>query len=313
MVGNKNSVIGKDISSVPNKHKPYFEVDANNTITSYKRQICIDRVELKAMLSSDEIEDLLAGFNYHVEQKVQPNGFTIIRNIIDLREYYGVYIKIQPYNKGVNAEIQLHSKFTNNLQGNSSVIIDILKNPKWFITRLDIATDYTTPFNNSAYLRRNGNQKQKNFSTSSWSGSTANPNKTAVNSHYDRKVEDKSLDSNSTNRFEVKMYFKERDNMTFANLNHALIIERLKAELFIPCLKYSNFHEKKVKTNKGQKDFIDLIKLSKGADNENYVRLLLTNSQWQTYRSHFKACRDEIENLYVGEKNMIYDFLLARQ
>lgn len=312
-LSNKKSIIGKSSKEVSSKHKAYFKVDGNNIIISYKRQICIDRAELKARLSSNEINDLLENFKYYIEKKMQSSGFEITWFVIDLRKQFGVYIKLQPYKKGVTAEIQLHSKFTNNLNGNSSIILDLLNNPKWFITRIDIATDYTTPFNNSAFLRRNGNQKQENYNTSSWAGSTANPNKTAVNSHYDRKVKDKAVESKFINRFEVKLFFKEEDHMTFVNLNHRLIMQRLQKEMFIPCLTYSNFYEKKVKTKQGQKEYIDLIKRAKEANNENYLKLHLSKSTYQTFRDHFKACRDDLEWVYIEHSHIIYDFLLAHQ
>ncbi|MGE7927588.1 hypothetical protein [Lysinibacillus xylanilyticus] len=229
---------------------------------------------------------------------------------MDLREQFGVYIKLQPFITGVNAEIQLHSKFTTNLIGNSPIILDILNNPKWFIVRLDVATDYTTPFNTSAYLRRNGNQKQTNYDTSSWAGSTGNPNKTACDSHYDRKVEDELIESNFTNRFEVKLFFKEADNMTLSNLNHSTLVQRLQKEMFIPCLTYSYFNYKQVKTNRGDKAYIYLINQAKKAQNENAIRLLLTKSQWTTFRKHFKACRDDIEQAYLESSHIMYDFLL---
>lgn len=307
---NKKTATGKRISFIPNRHKPYFEVYDDNRITSYKREICIDRAELKARLSQEEFDDLTSTFRYHIEKKKQSNGFVLISYIMDLREDFGVYIKLKPYNKGINAEIQLHSKFTNNLQGNSPYILNLLNRHRWLITRLDVATDYTTPFNNSACLKRHGSQKQENYETSLWIGSTANSDKTAVNSSYDRKAKDSSLDSSFTNRFEVKMFFKEEDAMIFANLNHRVIVNRLQAETFIPCLTYSIFHEKQVKTNRGQKDFITLIKRSKELKNDNYVRLLLTDAQWKTFRSHFKACRDDIEDLYLHNSHEIYDFLL---
>lgn len=311
---NKKSVFEKDISSVPNKHKPYFEVDENNKITSYKREIRIDTAFLKARLTSDEYDNLLdhleGSLTPYPMNEVKASGYVVHSLVFDLTEVFGVYIKLMPYEQ-INAEIQLHAKFTNNLQGNSSYILDILNTPKWFITRMDIATDYTTPFNTSAYLRRNGNQKQVNFDTSSWAGSTSNPHKKAVDSHYDRAKKDESNDSSFTNRFEVKLFFKESDNMTFANLNHALIVERLSKEMFIPCLTYSNFRDKQVNTNRGEKDFIDLIKRSKEADKENYIKLHLSDSQWKTFRNHFKACRDDIEKLYIDKRNEIYDFLLA--
>lgn len=304
-------MIGKHNKVIPNKHKTYFEVDDNNIVTSYKRQICIDRAELKGRLSKDEINDLLDKFKSYKKQEVQSNGYIIIWYVIDLREKFGVYIKLRPYKKGVNAELQLHSKFTNNLKGNSSIILTVLNNPKWFITRMDIAIDYTTPFTNSAFLRRNGNQKQENYDTSSWAGSTANPNKTAVTSHYDRAKKDGAIEGNFNNRFEVKLFFKEKDNLTFSNLNHRTIMERLQAEMFIPCLTYSNLHEKEVKTNRGQKQLIDLIRRSKEAKNENYVKLHLSKGSYQTFRNHFKACRDDIEQLYVENSHKIYDFLLS--
>lgn len=88
-------------------------------------------------------------------------------------------------------------------------------------------------------------------------------------------------------------------------------MERLKAEMFIPCLTYSNFHNKQVKTNRGQKQYLDLIKSSKEADNENYMKLLLSKSTYQTFRNQFKACRDDLEWVYIENSHMIYDFLLA--
>ncbi|MFJ7731544.1 hypothetical protein ACIQXF_06565 [Lysinibacillus sp. NPDC097231] len=308
----KNSPIGKEISRVPNRHKPYFEVDSDNKIIGYKRSIGIDKVILKARVTAIEIEDLTSMFNYHIQHESLQNGYTLIYHIIDLKAPYGVYIKLMPFEDGVNAEIQLHSQFTTNLVGNNPIILDILNNPKWFIVRLDIATDYVTPFNTSAYLRRNGNQIQTNYDTSSWSGSMGNPKKTACDSHYDRKAKDESLESNFTNRFEVKLFFKEADNMTLGNLNHALIIQRLQKEMFIPCLTYSYFHDKQVKTNRGDKAYIDLIRRVKEADNENSIKLLLTKSQWKTFRKHFKACRDDIEQAYLESSHIIYDYLLPK-
>ncbi|MFC9539052.1 hypothetical protein ACFTQ7_04120 [Lysinibacillus sp. NPDC056959] len=309
----KKSAIGKDISNIPNRHKPYFVVDTDNKITSYKRSVCIDKVILKARLTVEEIEDLTSMFSYYIEHEPQSNGFTKISYIMDLRERFGVYIKLQPFITGVNAEIQLHSRFTTNLIGNSPIILDILNNPKWFIVRLDVATDYTTPFNTSAYLRRNGNQKQTNYDTSSWAGSTGNPNKTACDSHYDRKVEDELINSNFTNRFEVKLFFKEANNMKLYDLNHNLIVQRLQKEMFIPCLTYSYFYDKQVKTNRGQKEYIDLIRQAKEADNENSIKLLLTTSQWTTFRKHFKECRDDIEQAYIESSHLIYDFLVPSE
>lgn len=312
-VTNKNSVIGKDISFVPNRHKPYFERNENNIIKSYKRKVCIDRVELKARLPEDAIEELTSMFRFRIEHDVKPNGYDLITYVIDLSKQFGVYIKIYPFIKSkVNVKIQLQSEFTNNLQGNNAHMIDILNRHKWFITRLDVAFDYTTPFNTSAYLRRHGGQKQQNYDTSSWAGSMSNYRRTATDSHYDRKAKNESLDSCFANRFEVKLNFLESDNMNLSDLNHSLIAKRLLAEMFIPCLTYSYFHEQKVKTNRGQRGFIDLIKRSKEVDNENYIRLHLTDSQWRTYRSHFKACRDDIEQLYMDKRNVIYDFLLPR-
>jgi hypothetical protein len=307
---NKKTATGKKI---PNRHKPYFETDRNGIVTSYRRNICIDRVELKARLSQEDFKGLLdhlgGTFEPHSKTEKKKSGYLLHCLVFDLRKIFGVYIKLMPYEK-LNAEIQLHSKFTNNLQGNSPYILDLLNRHRWFVTRLDVAMDYTTPFKNSACLKRHGNQTQTNFETSSWIGSTANPNKTAVNSHYDRKAEDASLVSSFTNRFEVKMFFKEENNMTFASLDHRVIVNRLQAETFIPCLTYSNFHKQKVKTNKGEKDYINLIKRSKKEKNDNYVRLLLTETQRKTFRSHFKACRDDIEDLYLHNSHEIYDFLL---
>jgi len=308
---NNNSVIGKDISSVPNRHKPYFKLDSNNKIIGYKRNIGIDKLILKARLTVEEIEDMTSQFITYDQHESLPNGYTLVYRIVDLRKPYGVYIKLLPYEDGVNAEIQLHSKFTTNLIGNSPIIIDIISNPKWFVVRLDIATDYVTLFNTSAYLRSHGNKKQENFETSSWAGSMGNPNKTACESHYDRKAKDETLDSDFINRFEVKLFFKEANSMKLYDLNHSIIIERLQKEMFIPCLTYSYFHDKKVKTNRGQKAYIDLIKQAKGADCENSIKPYLTDAQWKTFRKHFKESRDDIEEAYIDLKDIMYDFLCA--
>ncbi|WP_342558327.1 hypothetical protein [Metasolibacillus sp. FSL K6-0083] len=316
-----NSPIGKEISKVPNRHKAYFETDESGIITSYKRSVGIDKAILKARLTTEEIDDLLSRFNYYIEHESLSNGYIEheslsngyikIYYIMDLREPFGVFIKLQPFETGVNAEIQLHSQFVTNLAGNSPIILDVLNNPKWFIVRLDVATDYVTPFNTSAYLRTHGNKKQENFDTSSWAGSTANPNKKSCDSHYDRAVEDDTLETNFINRFEVKLFFKEADNMTFGNLNHSVIVQRLQKEMFIPCLTYSYFNDKSVKTNRGTKSYIDLIKQAKQAGNENAIRLLLTDSQWKTFRKCFKESRDDIEQAYLDSLSYIYGFLKA--
>lgn len=85
-------------------------------------------------------------------------------------------------------------------------------------------------------------------------------------------------------------------------------MERLKAEMFIPCLTYSYFHHKQVKTNRGQKEY---IRQAKEADNENSIKLLLTDAQWTTFRKHFKACRDDLEQAYIENSHIMYDFLIA--
>lgn len=305
---NKNSVIGKAISKVPNRHKSYFEVDSNNVITSYKRITRIDKAILKARLTAEELDEITNSFSYRIEKQTQGNDFVRTNLVIDLTASFGVYIKLQPYSKSVNAEIQLHSKFTNNLAGNSSIILDILNNPKWFIIRLDVATDYVTPYNTSSYLLTHGNKRQENFETSSWSGSTANPNKKACESHYDRAVENETLDTAFTNRFEVKLFFKESDKMTFRNID-SIIVHRLQQEMFIPCLSYSVFHENKFRSKKGQ-SYLDLIKQAKATDNENAIRFALSDSQWKTFKKHFKACRDDIEQAYIEASHFVYDFLL---
>lgn len=53
---------------------------------------------------------------------------------------------------------------------------------------------------------------------------------------------------------------------------------------------------------------IDLIMCSKEPNNENSIKLLLTKNQWDTYRKQFKACRDDIEQVYIENSHMIYDF-----
>lgn len=78
--------------------------------------------------------------------------------------------------------------------------------------------------------------------------------------------------------------------------------------MFIPCLTYSYFHDNQVKTNRGDKAYIDLIRQAKEAYNENSI---LTTSQWTTFRKHFKEYRDDVENAYFDSKDIIYDFLLA--
>ena len=312
---NKKTAVGKSISKVANKHRPYFTINESDIITSYNRKVCVDRMELKAKLDKGELSTLLVQLmeQYSMKEVVKKlkNGFIRTLYQFDLSKSEGVFIEIIPFEK-INLKIQLQSKFTNNHNGNNSKILAILNNYPLFITRLDIATDYTTPFNNSAVLKRHGNQVQKNFDTACWIGSTGNRNKTAINSHYDRskKVESFGL-SKHINRFEVKMYFKESDNMSLSNINHRLITERMQKEMFIPCLQYSYFHERTVSTVKGTQSYIDLIKKAKAIDNENFVRLMLDKqSAWNTYRKHFKACRDDIEQAYIENSHLIYDFLL---
>jgi len=317
-IANKDSVIGKSISKVSNKHKPYFTTDENGVIISYNRKVCVDRMELKAKLDKSILSNLLIQLlgRYRMREVVAKlkNGFVRTIYQFDLSKAEGVFIEIIPHEK-TNLKIQLQSKFTNNHRNNNPRMLAILNEYPLFITRVDIATDYTTPFNNSAVLKRHGNQAQKNFDTYSWVGSTGNRNKTAINSHYDRskKVEGFGLNRH-INRFEVKMYFKEGDNMSLANINHSLIAERLKKEIFIPCLQYSYFHERTVGTTKGIQLYTDLIKQAKAVDNENTVRLMLDNqSAWRTHRKHFKACRDDVEQAYLDKKNVIYDFLLPKE
>ena len=74
---------------------------------------------------------------------------------------------------------------------------------------------------------------------------------------------------------------------------------------------YSYFHDKQVKTIRGDKAYIELIRQAKEADNENSIKLLLTKSQWTTFRKHFKAYRYDIEWAYIESSHIIYDFLTA--
>lgn len=314
---NKNSALGKNISKVPNKHKAYFTEDENKVIASYKRSVCVDRVELKAKLDKGDLNNLLTDltdkFNSKEVVTKLKNGFVRTVYQFDLSKPYGVFIEVIP-NEKTNLKIQLQSKFTNNHRGNNPDMLALLDDYPLFITRLDIAIDYTTPFNNSAVLKRHGNQAQKNFDTYSWIGSAGNRNKTAINSHYDRskKVEGFGTSEN-INRFEVKMYFTAGDNMTLSNINHGLITNRMQKEMFIPCLTYSYFHERTVETTTGTQVYVDLIKQAKAVDNENYVRMMLDNqSTWRTHRDNFKACRDDIEQAYIENSHIIYDFLLAQ-
>lgn len=137
-----------------------------------------------------------------------------------------------------------------------------------------------------------------------------NYKRTACDSHYDSTSKNELLDTKFINRFEVKLFFKEADNMTLKNLNHSLIVQRLHKEMFIPCLRYSNFHDKKIKTNREDKAYSDLIRQAKEAGNENIIKLLFSKSQWATFHKHFKACRDDIEHAYLEVSHIIYDFLL---
>ncbi|WP_223553465.1 hypothetical protein [Lysinibacillus sphaericus] len=76
---------------------------------------------------------------------------------------------------------------------------------------------------------------------------------------------------------------------------------------------YSYFHDKQVKTSRGEKTYIELIRHAKEVYNENSIKLLLTEGQWTKFRKHFKSCRDDIEQLYLENSHMIYDFLLPKE
>ena len=53
------------------------------------------------------------------------------------------------------------------------------------------------------------------------------------------------------------------------------------------------------------------MKRAKEADNENYVKLLLSKSTYHTVMNHLKVCRDDLEWAYIENSHIIYDFLLA--
>ena len=95
---------------------------------------------------------------------------------------------------------------------------------------------------------------------------------------------------------------KKHLNMRLSNLNHVVIVGRLQKEMFIPCLTYSYFHDKKRKTNRGDKAYIDLIRQAKETDNENEnaIKLLLTTSQWNTFWKQFKVCCENTLNCFKG-------------
>lgn len=56
---------------------------------------------------------------------------------------------------------------------------------------------------------------------------------------------------------------------------------------------------------------IDLIRKAKEADNENSLKLLITDAQWKTFRKHFKESKDDIEQAYIDVQDIKYDFLIA--
>lgn len=283
----------RDLSNV---HKPFFEYDELNNITKYKCRVCIDRVHIKAYLTTEEIEELLAMFKYRTVNVAEG----VIRYIINLVDTFGVYITLEPYNR-LNASMQLHPMFTTNKSGdNSSAILKIINSSEWFIRRLDIAFDFTTPFTSSATLKRHGNQLQKNYPTGRNIGSTKNSHAKINVCHYDRSKKTKTLQTDFINRFEARIQFEMKERVTFATLDHMEVARRLQKELFIPHLYFSSL-------NRNEKR---LVKMAGKENKEDYFKKSLTKKQYETLRKKFKQSRVCLEDSYLDARNYIYDFLL---
>lgn len=282
-------------SNINFNHRSFFTYDDSNKVESFNHKICIDKAELKAYLKESDIDDLLNSFAHE--------RVTLAENIylykINLSKEFGVFIELKPYNK-LNAKIYLHSKFTTS-RNNSPIILDILNRYKWFIRRLDIAIDYNVPYKFSALLKRHGNQLQSNYETGISVGNSGNPHAKALESHYDRLQKYKDLETDFINRFEVKLQFEMKERVIFANLNHSAIAIQLKKELFIPHVHYSNLSVDERK----------LIKIASRKGNHDYLKQALTTKQYQQLRERFKASRDEIEDYYLNNSHVIYDFLLS--
>ena len=289
--------IGKNKRYISNNHKLFFFYDDENNIIEWKYRICIDTVNLKAYLKQKELEEFLESFNYRTEHITDE----IKRYHINLIVPFGVYIVLEPHNK-LNATIQLKSKFTNNRIGNSIIILDILNRHQWFIRRIDYAIDYVTPYRLSMAFRRNGNQRKKNYETGENIGSSANPKAKALISHYDRHENNSTLKTEYINRFEVKVMFQIKERVTFVNLDHSVIARRLKEELFIPHIFFNNLSKKEKDNNLKRQDMIDY----------HHLKETLTQSEYSKLRSNFKMYRDEIENYYLNNSHLVYDFLLPK-
>lgn len=289
--------IGRNKRYISNNHKLFFSYDDENNIIEWKYRICIDTVNLKAYLKQKELAEILESFNYRTEHITDE----IKRYHINLIVPFGVYIILEPHNK-LNATIQLKSKFTNNRIGNSSIVLDILNRHQWFIRRIDYAIDYVTPYRLSMAFKRNGNQRKKNYETGENIGSSANPKAKVLVSHYDRYENNSKLETEFINRFEVKIMFQIKERVTFINLDHSVIARRLKEELFIPHIFFNNLSKKEKY----------LLKQAKKEDNENYLKETLTQPEYSKLRSNFKMYRDEIEDYYLNNSHLVYDFLLPK-
>lgn len=271
----------------------------------YRHLISIDTIHIKIKLKKSEITRLLNVYEFqHLSYKQNEIYQYAIKS-----DDKSIYIKLCKTVPGstFNSEIQLQRGFTTrNGKVNQSLTADVLallnENQNYWISRIDFAFDYLIPFKRSFSIKRHGNQKRQAIGEGYYfNGSTKNKKKPAVHSHYNRnnKEKEKVLYSN---RFEVKLFFEKSKGMRFNNINHSLIVNELRKEIFVADIGHVQGLTAKEK---------DLILKSKREGTENCLQMELSKKEYTQFRKKIKVCREPLEQTYLDNSHLIYDFLLT--
>lgn len=305
-IKNKNNSLTLDLNKrdIPQHRRQYYTYDLDNNVTGYAHKVTIDTVHILMKLTEKEIIQLLAAFDYkHLLNTKEQYQYKITSH-----DEQSIYIKLIPTFpcKKWSIEIQLQKGFTVKKADNGLVdplvsAIDTLLNTKpYWISRADVSFDFLMPYKYAASFKRNGNQKKVAIDDYSYTGSTKTKGKECTVAHYERNA----IEGNNyeySNRFECRMYFTEKDGMTFSNIKDHLIIKRLQKEMFFPCLNDIPLTDDERK----------LILQSKEEGNENCIREALSAKEYTKLRNKVKPHRVPLEELYIESAyHQLYDFLI---
>lgn len=309
----RNEYIGhysnKIKEEIPKHQRKYFEFAdfGCKELIGYKHILNLDTIHIKILLDKEMIANLLANYEYkNLSYNIKiPYRYSIQSSD---KSVYMRLCKTVPGNT-FNCEIQLqkgvvNGKFDNFNTLAKEIVVLLNNNQNYWISRIDLAFDYLLPHKWSFSLKRHGNQLRKAFDEYYYfNGSTNNKNKPTVHSHYNRNSKEVERVIYA-NRFEVKTFYQRKDKMRFDNINHNLIVSKLKKEIFVVHIEHVpglTLEEKK------------LILQSKQVGTENSLQVFLTQQEYKKLRKKIVKCREPLEQIYLENSHLIYDFLLINE